>query len=408
MKRVYAFIVCALCTSALFSCTQDRTEDVVVNTVGKDVIYAQVDKEDRVQLNEKRQMSWTAGDVVYVAGRFGNTKKFQAYKFDGATGDVGGSFTAIPELNLYENGSMYDDEHTHKQKIDDVDWWDYYVFKDYMDYAVTPWNGYEVESSDEIFYCYSPNTAQQNYTPDSSDPAMNILVGSSTDGENFEFKNLLGFLRISLTGDKKVKSIVVTENSGAMIAGKFLFNIKDVDASKFLWTSDIIECVKSRSITLDCGGGIQLNGTPTDFYFAMVPTVMKEGFSLVVNFTDDTSFVQSTSKEIEVQRNHIKPMKAINTSNVEYQTITILHTGTTFSAPEITGAETVSDSVTITESVSGFINWGDGNISVLGLFTSYDYTDGLSSHKVVINVRDAKHIKFSSIEGVTDLDLSNF
>lgn len=402
MKRFHTYIytICALLSGALLSCTQDTTEDISLDAIGRDVIYAKLSENDRVQLNEKQQMTWTAGDIIYVAGRFDNTKKFQAYKFDGATGDIGGSFTAIPDLDLYNNGSMYDEaeEVTHKQNIDNVDWWDYYVFKDYMDYAVTPWNGYEIESWDEIFYCYSPNTSQQSYTPNSSDPAMNILVGSSTDGTNFEFKNLLGFLRISLIGDKKVKSIVVTENSGATIAGKFLFDIKGVDAMKFLWKSDRIECLNSSTITLDCGDGVQLNGTPTDFYFAMVPTVMEKGFSLSVNFTDGSTFVQSTTKEIDVQRNHIKPMKAIKTSDVVYRTITILHTGATLSVPEVTGAE----------SVSGFINFGDGNTSILGLLTSYDYIDGLSSHKVIINARGANHIKFNGIDGVTELDLTNF
>ena len=91
-------------------------------------------------------------------------------------------------------------------------------------------------------------------------------------------------------------------------------------------------------------------------------------------------------------------MKAIKTSDVVYRTITILHTGTTLSVPEVTGAETVS----------GFINFGDGNTSILGLLTSYDYIDGLSSHKVIINARGANHIKFNGIEGVTELDLTNF
>jgi len=417
MKRVYTFIVCALCTSALFSCTQDRTEDVEVNAIGKDVIYARVNDndDDRVQLNEKRQMTWTAGDTVFVVGYSNKVYKLQGYKFDGATGDRSGSFTAVPELDLCNNGSMYNEYYTNKEAVQSAYWWR--VDGDNncpADFAVSPFRGFEVDWW-EYLYCCSPNTAQQSYTVGSSDPNTNILVGESVDGKNFEFKNLLGFLRISLTGDKKVKSLVVTENTGAPIGGKFLFNIakfvfEEVDENEILWESidNKTECFKSSSITLDCGDGVQLNDTPTDFYFSVVPIVMSKGFTLVVNFTDGSTFVQDTSKKIDIQRNHIKPMKAVKIGDVDYQTITIMHTGTTLSVPEIMGAKTVSGSVTIIEPVSGFINWGDGSTSILGLLTSYDYLDGASSHKIVISVKDANSIKFNGIEGITELDLTNF
>ena len=407
MKRFHTYIytICALLSGALLSCTQDTTEDISFDAIGRDVIYAKLSEDDRVQLNEKQQMTWTAGDTVFVVGYSNKVYKLQGYKFDGATGDRSGSFTAVPELDLYNNGSMYNEYFTNKEAVESAYWWRYDGDNSCpADFAVSPFRGFEVDWW-EYLYCCSPNTAQQSYTAGSSDPNTNILVGESVDGKNFEFKNLLGFLRISLTGDKKVKSLVVTENTGAPIGGKFLFNIakfvfEEVDENEILWKSidNKTECFKSSTITLDCGDGVQLNGTPTDFYFAMVPTVMEKGFSLSVNFTDGSTFVQGTNKEIDVQRNHIKPMKAIKTTNVEYRTITILHTGTTLSVPEVTGAE----------SVSGFINFGDGNTSILGLLTSYDYIDGLSSHEVIINARGANHIKFNGIEGITELDLTNF
>lgn len=399
MKKLLKYSLSILCLGSLFSCIQDQIQDLPISTIGRDIIYAHMGEADRVQLNSKVQMSWTAGDVVYVAGRAGNTKKFQAYRFDGATGDIGGSFTAIPELNLYEDGSMYDEYYTHKNMIDDVDWWDYYVYKDYMDYAVTPYNGYEVESWDEIFYCYSPNTAKQNYTPNSSDPTTNILVGSSGDGTDFEFKNLLGFLRISLTGDKVVKSVVVTDVAGGAIGGKFGFNIKETDANAFIWKSDYeAEFFKSSSITLDCGEGVQLGSTPIDFYFAVIPIVMTKGLAVKVHFTDGSILVKSTSKEVEIRRSAIRPMSTIDTSDIDYQTIGITYTGTTAIAPEIIGES----------SASGYIDWGDGNTSILNFVTSYNYTDGLSSHHAIVKVHDVNAVEFNGCSGITELDLTNF
>lgn len=406
MKRVYTYIICILFAGMHFSCVQDQTKDVAINAVGRDVIYARMG--ERTQLNDSQQMSWTAGDSVYVVGFSNKEYKFKAYKFDGATGDRSGSFTAIPELNLYENGSMYSEYYTNQEAMKSIEWW-WFADGEYIraDFAVSPYRGYEVDWW-EHFYCRSSNTAQQNYIPGSSDPNANIVVGVSTDGKTFDFKNLLGFLRLSLTGDKKVKSIVLSENKGSAIGGKFLFNIKklvddEIDDNEFIWKSidyTETEYFQSSSITLNCGEeGVQLSGTPTNFYFAVIPVVMSEGLSIEVHFTDGTIFTQSTSKSIEIKRSTLTPMAAISTSNIEYKSFSVTYRGSTIAAiPEIAGSS----------NTSGYIDWGDGNISLLKFATSYTYLDENDTHTVTFNVRNANIIKFNGFQGVTTLDVSNF
>ena len=111
-----------------------------------------------------------------------------------------------------------------------------------------------------------------------------------------------------------------------------------------------------------------------------------------------TIFPQSTSKEISIVRNTIQPMAVINTSDVTYQTVGITYKGTDVLLPVIGGAT----------SLSGYVDWGDGNISILGLVTSYGYLDELSNHRITIKVRNANKIKFNGCYGVEEIDLSQF
>ena len=240
-------------------------------------------------------------------------------------------------------------------------------------------------------YSKQPGTNTQTYIPNSSDPSANLIFGTSEDGANFKFINCLGYLRVSLTGDKSVKSVELINNSGGTIAGMCMVYIDEP-------TKTGVRQNASASILLDCGEGVQLIDTPTHFFFTVIPTTLAEGITLKVTFTDGTIFPQSTSKEIEIERNTITPMTVIETSDVSYQTVKVLYKGSHFVSPLISGAT----------SLSGYIDWGDGNTSLLNLVTSYDYTDNKEAHNITIKVRNAQNIKFSGIDGIEEIDLSKF
>ena len=68
----------------------------------------------------------------------------------------------------------------------------------------------------------------------------------------------------------------------------------------------------TNQIVLDCGGGVELSqdeNNPTKFWF-VVPGdfTFTAGFSVTVIFDDYSYFKKTTTKQIEIERSHIKPM----------------------------------------------------------------------------------------------------
>ena len=365
MRRV---IFCLLFVSAICSCVQDATEDILVNVESEDSIYAIIEDDSRVELTKSHQMVWTKSDYIYVYGP--DIRK--RYKFNGNTGDKGGTFT----LN-----------NTYSPLSTNINC--YYA-------ASSPYTGgYGITSSGRLrLYSPASGTFTQKYDPvNGTTKNVNIMFGASDDGQNFSFKGIMGYLMISLTGEKIVKSVELFNNSGENIAGRYYFY---VDAPETVyWYSN---SNPQPTILLDCGDGVQLSDTPTHFYFAIKPMTLTEGATVNVTFTDGTTFVQSTSKSIVIERNTIQPMKAISTSNVVYQQLNITYEGSVFTMPTVAG-ET---------SLSGYIDLGDGSTLLLNQFTSYEYTDAKTSHTVSIKLRNASSFQMDGCDGVTEIDLSNF
>lgn len=362
-------IFCLLFAMALSSCVQDHTADIPINVVEEDKIYATLDSEDgRVELDKSLRMVWTKGDYLYVYGP--ETRK--KYKFDGNTGDKSGTFTINTTYTPLSNAELNR----------------YYA-------AATPYTGgYGVNSGRLRLFSPSPGTSTQKYDPISGTTNnVNIVFGISDDGKNFSFKTIMGYLRISLTGEKIVKSIELFNNSGENISGRYSFYVDKPETVYWYSSSN-----PQPTILLDCGDGVQLGDKPTDFYFTMKPMALDKGVTIVVTFTDDTTFVQSTSKSITITRNTIHPMATLSTSNVVYQQINISCENRLFTMPTITG-ET---------SLSGYVDLGDGTTSLLNLFTSYEYTDDRSAHTISIKMRNATKFAMNGCEGVTEIDLSNF
>jgi hypothetical protein len=358
------FLLFAFVVTMFAACVTDETTDVAIN-LSDDKIYAQFEEpESRVQMNEKMQMVWTEKDLLYVYGP--NTRN--RYRFNGKTGDTEGSFTKV---NTYT-------------PLD-------YEFDKY--YAISPSSGGCGILTNGRFRLYSktPGTNTQTYIPNSSDPSANLIFGTSEDGTHFKFINCLGYLRVSLTGNKSVKNVELINNSGGTIAGLCMVYIDKPEQTG-------VRSNASASILLDCGEGVQLTDTPTHFFFAVIPTTLENGITLKVTFTDGTIFPQSTSNEIDIQRNTITPMAVIETSDVSYQTVKVAYKGSHIVSPLLSGAT----------SLSGYIDWGDGNTSLLNLVTSYDYTDNKEAHTINIKARNAQKIKFSGIDGIEEIDLSKF
>lgn len=243
------------------------------------MVKAMIDDEhSRVQLNEEVKTVWTKGDLVSVFYKNSDNNKFS---YVGETGATDGTLKRETEIN---SGVATD-------KI----------------VAVYPYDANcTLDVSDEVVNMTIPSV--QYYVDGSygvgSSP-MSYVGGS----DNFYFKSLCGWLRVSLSGVKSVDRITLKGNNNEQLNGGAQLHYLD---NELVLTSS--SASSTKQLSLECKNPVALSsGKATEFYFAVVPQTFSEGVTIEVSFTDGTSFTKSTSKQVTIERNHIQPMKTLDT-----------------------------------------------------------------------------------------------
>lgn len=375
MKRIIVLLV--LFASVLQACTDRDEFEGKINAGSAATIYATIEgQQTKVQLNDQMKTVWTANDKIVVLGN----DKVAFYTFTGNTGDrnatfnLNGAVDYDPESTIYDYGENYYALYPSVENLGDIS---------------------QIKSQSVLAFFREAPTLQ-NYIEGSYDPEANIMIGTSTNGTSFAFKNLLGYLKLSFTGSKKVRSITLSGNNNEYISGKAAFTVNNYSLYSWYGTT-----TRYTSITLDCSeAGVQLSESPTDFYFALVPTYFSKGITIEVTFTDETSFIKSTTKTITINRNAIQPMAALSTDNAaELQICKILFTGANIEGLAFEG----------TPSMSGYVDWGDGSSqsSVLEC-SSHSFAGGSGTYTITASLRDATTVTLTSCKGVSSIDLSQF
>ena len=158
--------------------------------------------------------------------------------------------------------------------------------------------------------------AEQTYAENSFGRGASVMVGvgESADDTDFYFRNACGYLVIKLFDGSdypsKVKSITLTALGGEKIAGKGLITASNGADPVVAMTDE-----GSSTITLNCGdAGVEIGTSAesaTEFWFAMPPVTFEEGFKIHVTPDKGLAFEMQTSKEVEITRNDIQPMAAL-------------------------------------------------------------------------------------------------
>ena len=352
----------------LTACMQDSITEPNSVSQRPEYIYASFEEDTRVELNAQKKTVWTEGDRIVRIGQ----DVYDTWTFTGKTGDRSGSFEFWGT-------------------------WNYNVDYDFGDkvYALYPYANY--------YACYYFNDtgepalihyvrAEQNYKPNTYDPESNIMLGVSDEGTNFTFCNLMGHLRLSLTGDKCVEKITLCGNRNEVINGLRYFRFSNINEA--YWYD-----MYTTLTTLVCND-VQLTDTPTEFYFTIAPTYFQNGIKVYVYFTDGTVYPISTNKQISIERNTIQPMATVDISseNIVWQNIKIKHQGNSVVIPLLGGSS----------ALAGFIYWGDGYMMDIGPSGSYVYYDGLEEHEITIKSQNATILYLSNCDGISEIDLSEF
>lgn len=290
MKKLFYFAAAL----ALFAC--DRSDDFGQPVQGgvtsgadlPEVIYATVADDDsegktRTVVANDKSVLWNTGDAVSVYMDITHNLKYDYLGEDGVS---------YAELAIDRNAVSQE------------------VFAVTNSFAVYPYsttNACVKDGGVEKLQVNFP--AVQNYAANSFGRGANVMVaaGTHTYDENFRFRNACGYLVIKLYGENiTVKSIELTALGGEKIAGKGLITA----------SNDAVPTVKmtdegSSTITLNCGEGVALGADATEFWFAMPPVTFEEGFKILVTPTKGGAFAIQTSNQVEITRNEIQPMAAL-------------------------------------------------------------------------------------------------
>ena len=325
MKKLVSFI--SLLALLVSGCTQEEMlrNDTSVSGEGRTFTTSFENNESRTYLENGKYSYWTEGDRISLFD--GNTLN-QQYIFSGETGDDSGTFFT---LSKPEGTGMALN----------------------TNYAVYPYSENVKISSKGVITVSLPH--EQHYAENSYGLGDNTMVAITENVNDtfLLFKNVGGFLKLQLYGkDVTVKSITLTGNNGEMIAGEATITA-DYDGAPIATMADNT----TTSITLNCGEkGVKIGPTPkraTAFWLVVPPTTFEKGFTIKVKDVDGKVYTQTTDKRLDIERNVVKPMAAVEATP---QSVVIPYL--TFAADEAQTL-TLSKAVETLEYSLNGINWDE-------------------------------------------------
>lgn len=369
MKRLILWSIAAM--TLLGACTKSEVEELRPADDSRHRIYATMGEESRVGLNENLKSVWDEGDQILAFG----PELLAAYENQSNTGSRNAVFVEVASFEPWD--LAYENKYYAAYPYD--------VFSTILTFT---------NNSEPAVVFQTSGT--QTYREGSYDRLSNLMIAQSEDGENFTFKNMGGYLCLSLTGDKSVRNITLEGNNSETLYGYHYFGVRAHDRCG--WYE-----AHGQSLVLDCGeSGVQLTDSAEEFYFVLPPMTFDLGISITIEFTDGSKSYKRTSNSITIQRNHILPMATIETaeSAVVWQTITISHSGSSIAAPALYGKA----------SLFYLIDWGDETTSTIldNSLVYHEYSDGKATHNVVIKAQDADVFRHRDCRGITNFDFSQF
>lgn len=340
--------------------------------------------ETRTYVEEGNLLRWNAGDQISLFD--GNTLNRQ-YKFDGETGDNSGTFSIVNDP--YGSGNDLN-----------------------ANYAVYPYASDIKITEAGVITVTVP--AEQNYAENSFGLGANTMVAVTENHDDtfLKFKNVGGYLKLQLYGDDvTVKSIELTGNSNEKIAGKASITPTYSDEPKISMSDDA-----TSSITLNCGEGVKVGSTAenaTAFWIVVPPTIFEGGFTITITDINDATFTKSTSNEIAIERNVIKPMKAFEVTiedEAEDGTIPnnqIWYTSTAKVQPYSNNAfgANISSNVWDETTKEGVITF-DGKISKVGYMAFYQ-CKALTSICIPNSITTIESSAFAYCENLISIEMPN-
>ena len=299
MKR-YLFTLLSLVIIFASGCSQEEVVHQIASLSKSEFMATFNQNDSRTYLENGKYLRWTANDELSI---FMGTTLNMKFRFDGETGDNSGGFVDVSTPGFVTGNNLDNPCH----------------------YAIYPYNKGTKISETGILTVNLPT--EQSYAENSFGLGNNTMVAvtSGLNDMNLVFKNTCGFLKLKLYGnDVTVKSVTLQSNGGEKLSGSATLAAsygKNPVVSMSSTATDVI--------TLDCGDtGVKIGSTvkdATEFWFVLPETSFSQGFTLTIEDINGDNFVKTTSKNIVVERNVIKPISAFEVEmkdNTPYLTFT--------------------------------------------------------------------------------------
>ena len=242
------------------------------------------DSMSRTYVDEATKLCWHADDRVALF--YGSDTNVEC-RFTGATGDNYGEIS--PVANYEQDADSFD-----------------------AVYAYYPYDvSVKIDSSETLSVTLP---AVQNYEEESFGRGAYAMVAvtESLADRVLKFRNICGALKLQLWGDVKVRRIKVKGNNGEVLSGAATLYAACDELPTILMSNS-----GNKQVELDCGDGVQLGVTVTDFFVVLPPVSLSRGFSVEIEDVEGRLFTNSTDKEVVIKRNTILPMQAFEVAFVD-------------------------------------------------------------------------------------------
>ena len=318
MQRMKKFIYCALIALIAVSC--DQTEGpggIDIPIVIPQTFYAQTPLPEpgsravsEIQLEGWEDDSVAVNTRTYAVVDPANASEYYQYWSEG---DAISLFFTVQNLQYIMKSYKDGTQDIGKFELVGSATQGATLSSDYY-YSVYPYKANTSISRRGVVTYDFPST--QHYNGDSYANGENGMIAiepmEGTDSVLY-FQNFCSYLQLRMATDegqtKTVKKItLVANNTKDAMAGVGTIAIESEGSAP------IVEMKRgaTNQITLDCGSGVELSqdeNNPTKFWFVLPGGfTFTEGFSITVVFSDYSYFKKSTTKQIGIERSHIKPM----------------------------------------------------------------------------------------------------
>lgn len=257
---------------------------------------------------------WTTGDHIYVF------PKEDLYDIYNCTDASKGEFTLLKDRTGSVSATdkvyaVYCSEIGDDGKVIDDGWANLYnTATPYLDIPFS--GGYTVVGPDKNgAYGYN-----------------NVMVAAADNvGDKLVFKSVVGWLKLQLMGNKKVKSIRFEGRPNNFYDGGMgqMYVMTPAGTPSVDYENGLTD--KVRVLNIDSPYAQLNNITTTDFYITLPPCILSQGFSVTINFSDGTSnTINTANRSYEIKRNTVTAMPVVVLNTASYNNLSTSEKANTY------------------------------------------------------------------------------